>query len=112
MENSIIFCNIEEGTACDRSHYLILNTTTSFLLDYTRFTITDTGPPRLTSLYNQVPGAGTPDGALYCFVDLLRLTVLTAADPRVLVPIAASIQPATLVSVPGTAKGASNGCTE
>ena len=118
MENSIIFCNIEEGTACDRSHYLILNTTTSFLLDYTRFTITDRGPPRLPSLYNQVPGAGsvaladTPDGALYCFVDLLRLTVITTADPSVLVAIAASIQPATLVSVPGTAKRASDGCTE
>ena len=119
MENSIIFCNIEEGTACDRSHYLILNTTTSFLLDYyTRFTITDTGPLRVTSLYNEVPGAGSvaladaPDGALYCFVDLLRLAVVTTADPRVLVAIAASIQPATLVSVPGTAKRASDGCTE
>ena len=95
---------------------LILNTTTFILVDYTRFTITDTGRPRVTSLHNEVPGAGSvaladaPEGALYCFVDLL--TVLTTADPRVLVPIAASIQPATLVSVPGTAKGASDGCTE
>jgi len=34
------------------------------------------------------------------------------ADPRVLVAVTAPIQPATLVSVPGTAKGASDGSTE
>ena len=114
-----MICNIEESAGGDISHYLIiLNTTTFVLLDFTRFTITDTGPRHLSSLYNEVPGAGSvaladaPDGALNCFVDLLRLTVVTTADPRVLVPIAAAIQPATLVSVPGTAKGASDGCTE
>ena len=102
-----------EGAACEILLSNILYTTTFILLDYTRFTITDTGLPHFTSLYNEVPGAGSvavadaPDGALYCFVD-----VVTAADPRVLVPIAATIESGALVSVPGTAKGASDGCTE
>ena len=123
MENSIFFksrpnlfgiLRRTEQRALHAIDYLILDTATFILLDYTRFTITDRGQPRLTSLNNEVPGAGSvaladaPDGALYCFVD-----VLTAADPRVLeVPIAASVQPATVVSVPGTAKGASDGGTE
>ena len=108
--------NIVEGRGQRALHaidYLILDTATFILQDYTRFTITDTGRPRLTSLYNQVPGAGSvaladaPQGALHCLVD-----VFTTADPRVLVPLAASVQPATVVSVPGTAEGASDGCTE
>ena len=68
--------------------------------------------PHLSSLYNEVPGAGSvaiadaSDGALYCLVDVLT------ANPRVLVAIAASIDPAALVSVSGTAEGAPDGCAE
>ena len=100
------------GAACEISLSYILYTTTFILLDYTRFTITDTGLPHFTSLYNEVPGAGSvavadaPDGALHCFVDVLT------GDPRVLVTIAATIESGALVSVPGTAEGASDGCTE
>ena len=124
MENSIFFksrpnlfgiLRRTEQRALHAIDYLILDTATFILLDYTRFTITDTEVPPVTTvprLYNQVPGAGSvavadaPDRALYCLVDVLT------ADSRVLVTIAAPIKSGAVVSVPGTAKGASDGCTE